>query len=126
MNCIQPTAPAALTMRWRPHALSISLIAGRNSQPAQYWVPAAWQIGSRKGGVRNLSVKNVGTTMGAAPGSAGESVGFARVGVPSAACVGSADSRLRFAFSRSRFVVFLTRPESDPVFGVEAFGDFVL
>src|SRR4051812_34774506 len=72
-------------------------------------------------------MKKFGTPIAAAPGSASEIVGFARVGVPSGACVRSpARWRLRAAFSRSRLTVFPTRPEGDCVFGVGGLGEVVL
>jgi hypothetical protein len=40
-------------------------------------------MGSRKGGIRNLSMKKFGTPMGAGPGRASESVGLLTVGWPS-------------------------------------------
>src|SRR3954462_9134422 len=55
----------------------------RTSQRTPYSMPAAWEIGSRNGGIRNLSMKKFGTPIGAAPESACEKVGLAGVGTPS-------------------------------------------
>jgi len=41
-------------------------------------------MGSRKGGIRNWSMKKFGTPIGAGPGVASEKVGFSGVGTPPA------------------------------------------
>src|SRR3954453_2342780 len=41
-----------------------------------YWMPAAWEIGSRNGGIRNLSMKKFGTPTRPGPGVASEKVGL--------------------------------------------------
>lgn len=58
------------------------MIAARICHGTSYWIPAAWKIGSRNGGIRKESMKKFGTPIGAAPGSANEKVGLAGVGSP--------------------------------------------
>src|SRR3954470_16585337 len=48
-----------------------------------YCIPAASSIGSRKGGIRNLSMKKFGTPTRAAPTVASEKLGLVGAGDPS-------------------------------------------
>src|SRR3954454_23069611 len=52
-------------------------------------------MGSRNGGIRNLSMKKFGTPIGAGPGRASEKVGLAGVGTPSVASAGALALALR-------------------------------
>src|SRR5436309_14565348 len=70
-------------------------------------------MGSRNGGMRNFSMKKLGTPIGAGPASANENVGLSTVGVPSLArgCpLGSRLGLMSFLFLRGRLREFPPLP----------------
>src|SRR3954453_1578820 len=82
MNCIQPSAPALEMFIFVPKAVSILLIPANTCHGKPYWVPQAWQIGSKNGGIWNWLMMNEGAPIRAGPTVARMKLELVLVGTP--------------------------------------------